>query len=146
MTTKPFVPAKRLPISNPKRKDFRRPLIQLFIAHNTYGTVWYKGSAFNLMDQIDFDVLIMWLVADGWVSFGDAVERYPYNKGYDTFESFTVHHPLYPFIRHTAVRFFWYNLLDRLLPQLTDEELALFNQQRKERYDAILQRTHQTHV
>jgi len=146
MDLKPFVPAKRLPNSNPRLNGFRRPLIQLFIAYNTYGTVWYKGIAFNLMDQIDFDVLIMWLVADGWVSFGDAVERYPYNKGYDNLESFTVHHPQYTFIRNTAVRFFWYNLLDRLLPQLNDEELALFNQQRKERYDAILQRSGSTHL
>ena len=146
MTIKPFTLAKRLPNSNLKRNEFHRPLIQLFIAHNTYGTVWYNGIAFDLMDRIDFDVLIMWLVADGWVSFGDEVERYPYNAGYDTFESFTVHHPQYTFIRHTEVRFFWYNLLDRLLPQLTDDELALFNQQRKDRYDAILHRTHQTHV
>ena len=146
MDLKPFVPAKRLPNSNKQDDYCHHPIIQLFIHYKTCGTVWYKGIAFNLMDFIDCEVLIMWLVADGLVSFGDAFERYPYNAGYDTYESFTVHHPELTYIRHEAQRFFWYNLLDRLLPQLNDEELALFNQQRKERYDAILQRTHQSHV
>ena len=138
MTQKPFVLAKRLPNSNSENNTCHYPIIQLFIAYKTYGTVWYQGVAFNLMDDLDHDVLLMWLVADGLVSYTDQVERYPYNAGYDTLEVFTVHHPKFTFIRHVAKRFFWYNLLDRLLPQLTDDELERFNAQRKERTDAIL--------
>lgn len=144
MDIKHFELAKRLPNSNTEDRVCRYPIIQLFIAHKTYGTVWYQDVAFNLMDQMDADVLLMWLVADGLVSYTDQVEGYPYNRGYNTQEVFTVHHPKFAFIRHVVVRFFWYNLLDRLLPQLTDDELKIFNAQRKERYDAILQRLNQT--
>jgi len=142
---KPFVLAKRLPTTGRRANMANHPLIQFFISYDTFGTVWYKGIAFNLKDQIDYDVLLMWLVVDGWVSFGDVAD-YPYNSGYDTMETFTVHHPKYTYIRYEPQRFFWYNLLDRLLPQLEDKELAYFNRERKERYHAILQRNNSTQL
>jgi len=146
MTQKPFIPAKRLPNDNPKDNKCHHYLIQFFIHHNTYGTVWHDGLAFDLIDRIDHDVLLMWLVAEGHVSYTDEVERYPYNSGYDTKEIFLVHHPSTTYIHKEAKRFFWYNLLDRLLPQLNDDELQLFNAERKERYDAILQRHNQSQL
>lgn len=143
---KPFELAKRLPTTNLRGQFTNHPMIQFFIYYNTFGTVWYHGIAFNLKDPIDYDVLLMWLVADGWVTYEEVVRRYPYEHGYDTHENFTVHHPSYTYIRYEAQRFFWYNLLDRLLPQLDNNELTNFNRERKERYDALLQRSHPSHV
>ena len=146
MTQKPFLLATRLPNTNREDDVCHHPMIQFFIHYNTYGTVWYRGQWFNLKDRVDHDVLRMWMVADGLISFTDEVIQYPYNSGYDTQEVFTVHHKDYTYIRHEAERFFWYNLLDRLLPQLNDEELAQFNADRKENYNAILLCQNHSHL
>jgi len=105
-------------------------MIQWFIAEDNYGAFKYKNRFYNLMNESDKNILIVRLILDGLIS----VQGRIIYDAYDGKESiipgfFRVLHPDYLYIQCTEERFFWCNLRNRLLPELTQEECDLYNQE-----------------
>jgi len=104
------------------------PIIQWFIQENNLGAVKYKGQSYNLNRLKDRVILSDLLIVDKLITISG---KYTYdelnNTAIFTPDYYAVDVQEYAFIKCKEDRFFWINLVDRLLPQLSEEECQEYN-------------------
>ena len=124
--------ARRLKMHwDPKEKYMIHPMIQWFIHYDNFGAVKYDDQFYNLMNVKDRNVLMVRLIVDDVISVQgvlvhDEFGNEHFNPGY-----FKVLDEDYLFIQCKEERFFWINMVDRVLPQMTLEECEAYNAARK---------------
>ena len=105
------------------------PMIQWFIAEDNYGAYKYKGQFYNLMNNSDKNILTVRLILDGLIT----VQGRTIYDSYDGKESLTpgyfrVIHPDHLYIACAEERFFWCNIRNRIIDEMTQEECDIYNQ------------------
>lgn len=139
MSLKSRKEARRLKMHwDPKDGVMHYPIIQWFIANDNLGAFNYKGTLYNVMDRFDRSVLLARLITDGLVSVQSRVIYDTYGNESEIPGYFKVLHEDYLYIKCKQERFFWINLADRLLPQMTQEECDAYNVSRKEEENHVL--------
>lgn len=114
------------------------PMIQWFIRYDNFGAVKYDHQFYNLTNTKDRYVLMVRLILDGVINVQgfivhDDFGNEHYRPGY-----FRVLVDDYLFIHCKEERFFWINMVDRLLPQMSEEECEIYNTERNsEKANAI---------
>ena len=99
------------------------PIIQEFIYIRNFGCVKYKGLIYNLnKDEDSWDILCL-LQEEGFLEITSDVPVK--NKVYRC--SVKIIQPDYSFLGTTQVMYLWGNLINRYLPQLSDDEIIEFN-------------------
>ncbi len=129
MTVDVKKPARRLKMNwDPQEKRFIHPIIQWFIHNDNLGTAKYKGQNYNLSRASDRTILSAQLILDGLITIEGMVVYDDFSGKEKTIPAyFSVNDGEYQYIRCKDEIYFWINLVDRLLPQMTEEECQAYN-------------------
>lgn len=112
-------------------RSMHYPMIQWFIYNDNYGAVKYKDQFYNLMNPREKNILLIKLILEGIVSVQGRTIHDEFGNESIVPGYFRVLVDDYLFIHCVEERFFWINMVDRLLPQMTLEECEAYNAARK---------------